>query len=42
MQSIQSHMHQGYWGVDKTLEILERFSGLTPIHFTEVTLVSGK
>ena len=40
---IQSHMHQGYWGVDKTLEILERFSRFKlPIHFTEVTLVSGK
>jgi len=40
---IQSHMHQGYWGVDKTQEILERFSrfGL-PLHFTEVSLVSGE
>lgn len=40
---IQSHMHQGYWGVEKTQEILERYSrfGL-PIHFTENTLVSGK
>lgn len=39
---IQSHMHQGYWGVEKTHEVLERFShfGL-PIHFTENTLVSG-
>ena len=39
---IQSHMHQGYWGVEKTLQILEHFSrfGL-PIHFTETTLVSG-
>lgn len=39
---IQSHMHQGYWGIEKTMEILERFSrfGL-PIHFTETTLVSG-
>jgi endo-1,4-beta-xylanase len=39
---LQSHMHQGYWGEDRTLEILERFSrfGL-PIHFTETTLVSG-
>jgi endo-1,4-beta-xylanase len=39
---IQSHMHQGYWGVEKTLEIIERFSrfGL-PIHFTENTIVSG-
>ena len=39
---LQSHMHQGYWGVEKTLGILERFArfGL-PIHFTETTLVSG-
>jgi endo-1,4-beta-xylanase len=39
---IQSHMHQGYWGVENTLKILEPFSrfGL-PIHFTETTLVSG-
>jgi GH35 family endo-1,4-beta-xylanase len=39
---LQSHMHQGYWGVEKTLAVLERFSrfGL-PIHFTESTLVSG-
>jgi GH35 family endo-1,4-beta-xylanase len=40
---IQSHMHQGYWGVEKTLDVLERFArfGL-PIHFTENTLVSGQ
>nr|QQZ02669.1 1,4-beta-xylanase [uncultured microorganism] len=40
---IQSHMHQGYWGVDKTLDVLDRFArfGL-PIHFTEITLVSGQ
>lgn len=39
---IQSHMHQGYWGVGKTLEILERFSQFNlPIHFTENTIVSG-
>lgn len=40
---IQSHMHQGFWGAEKTAEILERFSrfGL-PLHFTEATLVSGK
>ncbi|WP_218957627.1 endo-1,4-beta-xylanase [Actinomyces faecalis] len=39
---LQSHMHQGYWGEERTLEVLERFSrfGL-PIHFTESTLVSG-
>ncbi|MCL2202322.1 MAG: endo-1,4-beta-xylanase [Defluviitaleaceae bacterium] len=40
---IQSHMHQGYWGVEKTQEILARFArfGL-PLHFTEVSLVSGE
>ena len=39
---IQSHMHQGYWGIEKTQEILERFSRFNlPIHFTENTLVSG-
>ncbi|MBN2004346.1 MAG: endo-1,4-beta-xylanase [Anaerolineae bacterium] len=40
---IQSHMHQGYWGVEKTLRVLEAFErfGL-PIHFTENTLVSGE
>ncbi|MBP5493169.1 MAG: endo-1,4-beta-xylanase [Clostridiales bacterium] len=39
---IQSHQHQGYWGKEKILDVLERFSrfGL-PIHFTENTIVSG-
>ncbi len=39
---LQSHMHQGYWGEEKTLRILERFArfGL-PIHLTESTLLSG-
>ena len=39
---IQSHQHQGYWGLEKLHEVLERFShfGL-PIHFTENTLISG-
>jgi endo-1,4-beta-xylanase len=39
---LQSHMHQGYWGEERTLDVLERFSrfGL-PLHFTENTLVSG-
>jgi GH35 family endo-1,4-beta-xylanase len=40
---IQSHMHQGYWGVEKTLEVLDHFSRFDlPIHFTETTLVSGQ
>ncbi len=39
---LQSHMHQGYWGVEKTLHILEQFERFNlPIHFTETTLVSG-
>lgn len=39
---IQSHMHQGYWGVEKTLKVLDQFSRFhLPIHFTETTLVSG-
>ncbi len=40
---LQSHMHQGYWGEEKTQRILERFArfGL-PLHFTETTLLSGE
>ena len=40
---IQSHQHQGFWGLDKLKDVLERFSrfGL-PIHFTENTLISGE
>jgi endo-1,4-beta-xylanase len=40
---LQSHMHQGYWGEEKTEAILDRFSryGL-PIHFTETTILSGQ
>lgn len=39
---IQSHQHQGYWGLQKLEEVLKRYEhfGL-PIHFTENTLVSG-
>lgn len=39
---IQSHQHQGFWGMEKLHEVLDRFShfGL-PIHFTENTLISG-
>jgi GH35 family endo-1,4-beta-xylanase len=39
---IQSHMHQGYWGVEKTLKTLDQFTRFNlPIHFTETTLISG-
>jgi len=39
---LQSHMHQGYWGEEKTLAVLDRFAryGL-PLHMTETTLLSG-
>lgn len=40
---IQSHMHQGYWGVEKTQNVLEHFARFNlPIHFTETTIVSGQ
>lgn len=40
---IQSHMHQGYWGVEKTLAVLERFERFNlPIQFSENTIVSGQ
>ena len=39
---IQSHQHQGYWGLEKLNDVLERFSRFSlPIHFTENTLISG-
>jgi GH35 family endo-1,4-beta-xylanase len=39
---IQSHMHQGYWGVEKTEWVLANFERFhLPIHFTENTIVSG-
>jgi len=40
---IQSHMHTGYWGAEKTADVLRRFSRFRkPIHFTELTILSGK
>lgn len=39
---LQSHMHQGWWGEEKTQRVLDRFSRYNlPIHFTETTLLSG-
>ena len=39
---LQSHMHQGYWGEEKTERILERFARFRlPLHMTETTLLSG-
>ncbi len=39
---IQSHQHQGYWGLEKTQKVLDRYArfGL-PINFTENTIISG-
>lgn len=39
---LQSHMHQGAWGEERTLEVLDRFGryGL-PLHLTETTILSG-
>jgi GH35 family endo-1,4-beta-xylanase len=39
---LQSHMHQGWWGEEKTRDVLDRFGRYgIPIHFTETTLLSG-
>ena len=40
---IQSHMHQGWWGPEKTQWVLHNFErfGL-PLHFSETTLLSGQ
>jgi GH35 family endo-1,4-beta-xylanase len=39
---IQTHMHQGYWGMERTLNVLKQFERFNlPIHFTENTIVSG-
>jgi GH35 family endo-1,4-beta-xylanase len=40
---LQSHMHQGWWGVEKTQRILERFARYElPLHFTETNIISGQ
>ena len=40
---IQSHMHIGYWGVQKTWNACEKFARFgKPVHFTELTILSGK
>ena len=39
---IQSHQHQGYWGLEKLCDVLERFGRFElPLHFTENTILSG-
>jgi GH35 family endo-1,4-beta-xylanase len=40
---VQSHMHQGYWGPEKTSWVLANFERFRlPIHFTENTILSGQ
>ena len=40
---LQSHMHQGYWGVDRVQEVLSRYRRFElPLHWTENTLLSGE
>lgn len=42
MIGIQSHQHQGFWGMEKLQEVTERFEAFgLPIHYTENTFVSG-
>jgi GH35 family endo-1,4-beta-xylanase len=39
---IQSHMHGGYWGPERTWSVCENFTKFEkPLHFTETTVVSG-
>ena len=40
---LQTHMHQGYWGEERMLAMVDRFArfGL-PLHLTESTLLSGE
>ena len=40
---LQTHMHQGYWGEETMLAMVDRFAryGL-PLHLTETSLVSGE
>ena len=39
---IQSHMHKGHWGYEKTMRVLDHFERFhLPIHFTENSLLSG-
>ena len=40
---LQSHMHRGDWPLDKVWRLCEKYSRLgLPLHFTEVTVLSGE
>ncbi|MFW5835979.1 MAG: endo-1,4-beta-xylanase [bacterium] len=39
---LQTHQHQGYHGVEKTMDVIDRFARFgKPLHFTEITILSG-
>jgi endo-1,4-beta-xylanase len=39
---LQTHMHQGYWGEETMLNMVDRFARYgIPLHLTETSLVSG-
>lgn len=39
---LQTHQHQGYHGVERTMDVIDRFARFEkPLHFTEITLLSG-
>jgi endo-1,4-beta-xylanase len=39
---IQSHMHNNYWGAERTWRVCDTFAKYNvPLHFTETTVVSG-
>ena len=39
---LQTHQHHGYHGVERTLEVIDRFERFgKPLHFTETTILSG-
>lgn len=40
---IQSHMHTGYWKVQKIWDVCNRFARFgKPLHFTEMSILSGR
>jgi GH35 family endo-1,4-beta-xylanase len=40
---LQTHMHQGYWGEERMLAMVDRFARYgIPLHLTETSLVSGE
>lgn len=39
---IQSHMHKGYWGLERAWKVCEQYAKFgRPLHFSELTILSG-